>query len=221
MPHSPSTDATAESPDSPKSPSPASIPRNSLFLPPRGPAATLPPPSPSPSSSTSDAPSKSLPPEDSGAAPTWSAGFEDAAATNAPSESSDTPSTGSGGGISVSRAGLRAAIGRGIRTVTGVINRVASSSQLEQEMEVWKADQEDVDDISDPAARVIWRRVPAEARTGDMIDLVVLGLAVLGYVAKSLDQRAMVRQMQQATDSALAAQATPAGDAGAPWPSSP
>lgn len=212
---SPSPSADAVSPDSPKSPSPAAIPRSSLFLPPTGPAAPLPPPSPSPSSS-SESPSSSLPPADE--APTWSAGFEDTAETSGPSESSDTPSTGSG--ISVSKAGLRAAIGRGLRTVTGVVNRIASSP-LEAEFDVWKADDEDVRDISDPASRVIWRRVPAEARTGDMVDLVVLGLAVLGYVAKSLDRRATVRQMQHVVETAQADPAA-AGDLGpAPWAATP
>lgn len=196
---SPSPSAAAANPDSPKNilTSPAAIPTSSLFLPPTSPAAALPPPSPSPSSST-DAPKSLLPPADTGEAPTWSRDSADSEATSSgPSESSDTPSTGSG--ISVSKAGLRVAIGRGLRTATGVVNRLASSP-LEADFNVWRADDEDVRDISDPAARVIWRRVPAEARTGDMVDLVVLGLAVIGYVAKSLDRRATVRQMQSAVD---------------------
>lgn len=204
---SPSPSADAASPDSPKSLSPttgpAAIPTSRLFRQPTGPAAPLPPPPLS--SSTTESPSSPRP-DVASEEPAWSNDFVDSA-TSGPSESSDTPSTGSG--ISVSKAGLRAAIGRGIRTVTGVVNRIASTP-LEADFDVWRADDEDVRDISDPASRVIWRRVPAEARTGDMVDLVVLGLALIGYVAKSVDRRAMVRQMQAAAEQA------PAGDVAGP-----
>lgn len=175
----------AESPNSPTttapSPPPAPPATSGLFLPPKGPAAPLPPPSPS--SSTSDPSPKSA--FDDVAGPSWSADFAGSEATS-PSrdESSDTPSTGS---LTVSRAGLRAAIGQGLRTVTRVVSRIAARSPEEQQFGVWKADHEDVEAISTPAARVIWRRLPEEARSSDTVDLVVLALAVIGYVAKNVD----------------------------------
>jgi hypothetical protein len=185
-----------ESPSSPTTTRPAvpaSVPTSSLFLPPKGPAAPLPPPSPSSSTSSPDSPSSLQ--GDAGEAPTWSGDYADSEARSEKSEPSGTPSTGSG--LSVSRAGLRAAIGQGLRTVTRVISRIAATP-VEQQYGVWRADAEDIEEISKPAARVIWRRLPEEARGSDTVDLVVLALAVVGYVAKHLDTKWELRRAMAA-----------------------
>lgn len=232
MSPSPKPSEAAENPDSPTTTSPEPtpppampvVPVGSLFLPPKGRPAPYPPPSPS-SSTSPNSPSPSSQ-DDDAAAPTWSGDFEASAETSAPSSSSDTPSTGSG--ISVSRAGLRAAIAQGIRTVTGVVCRVAATP-LEQSFNVWRADDEDVRDISGPASRMIWRRVPPEARNSDTVDLVVLGLALIGYVAKAMDNRYDVRRKAAAGElpGQTAPAAAPAADTGPQvspawsWPQSP
>jgi hypothetical protein len=49
--------------------------------------------------------------------------------------------------------------------------------------------------VSRPAANIIYRRLPDEAKGGDVFDAVSLGLAVVAYVAKNLQKRAEVRTL--------------------------
>jgi hypothetical protein len=182
MPRNRSAEQTAESPDFPKStPPPPSKPplptRVSLFAP---------IPSSPPETSAAD-PSLS-PPADG--APDWStSGPSDP--PDAPVPPSDTPSTGD---IKVSKAGLRAAIGTGFRTGCRLFASFVTT-QEERDHGVWVPDDDDVQDVAKPAASIVYRRLPDEAKGGDLIDVVSLGLAVVGYVAKNLQRRAEVRTL--------------------------
>lgn len=184
-----------ESPDSPssESPKPPLPRRTSLFapIPSPPPAGLVPGATPSPQ-------------EEPGA--DWSTS-EPSDRSDAPAESSATPSTGD---LKVSKAGIRAAIGQGFRTGCRMFASFAAS-QEEREHGVWVPDDEDVQEVSKPAANIVYRRLPDEAKGGDLIDLVSLGLAVVGYVAKNLQKRAEVRTL-------YALQAAAGGDAPAEEP---
>jgi hypothetical protein len=179
---SPSRSAkAAESPDSPSS-SPFLAPpdpetrASSLFAPI--------PSSPPSNSETSDSPS--LPPQETG---TWSS-VDSPPEPLAPAESSDTPSTGKG--LKLSKAGLRTGIGAGFKQAC----KLAASflaTELERVNEVWVPDVEDVQDVAAPAANMIYRRLPDDAKHGDLIDLMVLGAALVGYVGKVAARRRELR----------------------------
>jgi hypothetical protein len=203
-----------ESPSSPTSPSPAPLPSSGLFLPPKGPAALLPPPSPS-SSTSSPADSPSLQ-SDAGEAPPWSGGYADSEAT---SESlpgnSGTPSTGS----PVSRAGLRSVLRGAVRTVTNAVASIAADAS-EQQYGLWRADRDDVDGMSEPAARILYRKLPEEARDSDALDLFGLGLALAAYIGKNLKRKAALRALRETgqlvdAGDGLTGVFVPSGDAGA------
>ena len=94
----------------------------------------------------------------------------------------------------------RAAIERGLAAVIRVLSSIvhrrlapradALARQLWFDEQVWKADAEDIKEISQPAARLIARRlrVPAEA-----VDVVAVMLGSAGYVEKNLDKDSRIR----------------------------
>lgn len=159
-------------------------------------------PSPSPMSTTSrlfaPIPSSSPSPEDSPPSQSQSPGPDALrSSTDAPAdpssglaEPSDTPSTGSG--VKLSKAGLRAALGTGFRQACRVLAGFVAIEQ-ERELGVWVPDDEDVADVSRPATNIVYRRLPDDAKGGDVIDLFALGLAVAAYLGKNLQRRAVVR----------------------------
>jgi hypothetical protein len=71
------------------------------------------------------------------------------------------------------------------------------ADEEERALGVWAPDAEDVEDIARPATNIVFRRLPDEARGGDVIDIMALGLALAGYVGKSLSRRAQVRAIRQ------------------------
>jgi hypothetical protein len=117
---------------------------------------------------------------------------------DAPAESpdldaaSDTPSTGKG--LKLSKAGLRTGIGAGFRQACKLVASFVAS-ELERAHEVWTPDDEDVKDVASPAANMIYRRLPDDAKHGDLIDLLVLGTALVGYLGKAAARRREVRAM--------------------------
>lgn len=180
MPPSPS--ATVESPDSPTSPSPVGSP---LFMPPPQPKSL---PSLSSTSDPGQAPADSLP-----ADPNWSTSDSEPSDPG-PGATSDTPSTGSG--VKLSKSGLRTGIGTGFRQVCKLVAAYLADEE-ERELGVWTPDPDDVEDISRPAANIVYRRLPDEARGGDLIDIVALGLALAGYVGKNLRHKQQIRTVRQ------------------------
>lgn len=189
--------AAAENPDSPtttppaKTP-PASPPVSSLFLPPKGPSVPLPPPpSSSMGSPAGSSPTTSLPGDDV-EEPTWSAGYADSEGTNDPDESGSTPS----GKVRVSRAGLRAVVGRAVKTVTNALASVAADA-VERDFDLWRASPEDIDGIAIPAAGLLYRRLPDEAKDSDTLDLLGLALGVAAYVGKNLRRKAELRVLRE------------------------
>lgn len=181
---SPVTPDTAESPESPPSPSPTPAKVSRLFAP-------IPSSSPSPEDSSSPSPSQNGAPD----APPWST---DAPAdpSSGPDAPGDTPSTGSG--VKLSKAGLRAALGTGFRQACRVLAGFVAIEE-ERELGVWTPDEEDIADVSRPATNIVYRRLPDDAKGGDVIDLFALGLALAAYLGKNLQRRAIVRthlQMQ-------------------------
>jgi hypothetical protein len=150
-------------------------------------------PAPLPQSSTSD-PNPS-PTEVAGGVPSWSTdGPESLPSLEAP-ESSDTPST-KGSGVKVSKAGLRTGIGAGFRSVCKLVASFVADEE-ERDQGLWTPDEDDVADISAPAANIVYRRLPEEARGGDVIDLMALGLALAGFVGKNLQHRAQIRTIRR------------------------
>jgi hypothetical protein len=111
----------------------------------------------------------------------------------APDAPSDTPSTGRG--LQVSKAGLRAAVGSGFRSVCRVVAAFVADEEARQ-LGIWTPDDDDVQDVARPLTNIVYRRLPDEARGGDVIDLMALGLAVAGYVGKSLSRHRQLQTMR-------------------------
>lgn len=179
----PETPESAESPESPPSPSPAPPSRISRLF------APIPSSSPSPGESSSPSQSPTGGPD----APPWS--------TDAPAdpqsdhaEPSDTPSTGKG--LKLSKQGLRSGLGVLFRQSARLLAAVVAV-EVERDLGVWEPDPEDIDDVSRPATNIIYRRLPDDAKGGDVIDLFALGLALVAYASKNLQRRAQVRTMLQ------------------------
>jgi hypothetical protein len=107
-------------------------------------------------------------------------------------ESSEAPSTGDPGkGPALNRAALRTVVGEVLTQATNLLSTMAGS-EIEQQHGLWRADEDDVAGISSPASRLIWRRVPKDARDSDTLDLIGLGVAVAGYVVKNWRFKAML-----------------------------
>lgn len=179
-----------DSPSSPSSPAPIPAPRVSpLFKAPTSPAPAPPSSSQSPATHPDGSPSQLPAAPD----PTWSTSKS---SNPAPSESasSDTRSTGSG--VKLSKAGLRAAVGTGFRQVCRAVAAFVADEE-EREKGVFAPDEEDVDGVSQHAANIVYRRLPDEAKGGDIVDLMGLGLALLGYVGKSMRRRDRLRAVRQ------------------------
>lgn len=188
---------SAENPDSPSSPTPAPSTTSRLFAPiasPPIPETDHSGPSPSPS-------------EDS---PGWSTEGPADPYSSDPGEPSGIPSTGKAD-LKVSKAGLRSAVGTGFRSLCRAAAAFVATEQ-EREYGVWTPDDEDVADVARPATNIIYRRLPDEAKGGDIIDLFALGLALVGYLGKNLQLRAQVRALTQLQ----AVQGDPSGEAGTP-----
>jgi hypothetical protein len=176
-----SASQTAAPSSSPKSPS------SPLFVQP----STTPEPSPpspiqesEPLSGTSPLPGE----------PSWSS--DDLGSLSSPvlDESSDTPSSGKG--VKLSKAGLRAGLGVGFKQICKVVAAFIAD-QEQREAGVWAPDEDDVHDVSAPAANIVYRRLPDDAKGGDLIDLFALGLAVVGYVVKNVQYAAELRTLRQ------------------------
>jgi hypothetical protein len=112
----------------------------------------------------------------------------------APDASSDTPSIGKG--VRLSKAGLRTGIGTGFRQVCKLVAAYLADEE-ERELGVWSPDPDDVEDIAAPVANIVYRRLPDEARGGDVIDIMALALALAGYVGKNLKQKSQIRAVRQ------------------------
>jgi hypothetical protein len=158
-------------------------------------------PSPPSSSSTSpeESPLPSQPLDDADAVPSWS--------TDAPSDPSPSAESGLGGILSsgkelkLSKAGLRTAVGIAFRQTTRLL-AVFVADQQERQLGVWAPDAEDVEGVARPAANIIYRRLPDDAKGGDVIDLLALGLALIGYLGTSLGMRAEVRAIRRQQEAA-------------------
>ncbi|MFJ3540380.1 hypothetical protein ACIPQA_33675 [Streptomyces sp. NPDC090109] len=150
-------------------------------------------PEPTPPSLT---PESSLPgsPDQPPAEAPWSTDAPGRASGPAPDESSGTPSSGSG--VKLSKAGLRAALGVGFRQICRTVAGIVADED-QREAGLWVPDDDDVKDVSTPAANIVYRRLPDEAKGGDVIDLFALGLALVGYVGKNLHHRAQLRTARQ------------------------
>lgn len=179
---SPSPSQSVASPDSPTSPTrPTRV--SPLFM---SPQSSTSPEQPPPSSTTDPTPSQ----DPSDAVPSWSTDVPDDPSSLGPTAPSDTPSIPKG--VKLSKAGLRTGIGTGFRQVCKLIASVIAD-QEERELGLWTPDADDVEDISGPAANIVYRRLPDDAKGGDLIDLFALGLAVVGYVGKNFQHRAAIR----------------------------
>jgi hypothetical protein len=127
------------------------------------------------------------------AGPSWSTDAPSAPDPSA-AEPSDTPSTGSG--VKLSKAGLRTVIGTGFRQACRLLAAFAAD-EAERASGVWAPDAEDIADISGPAANIVYRRLPDDAKGGDVIDVIGLGMALVAYVGKQLQWRAQLRAVRQ------------------------
>ncbi|WP_367575288.1 hypothetical protein [Streptomyces griseoaurantiacus] len=181
---SPSPSQTEAGHDSPTSQSPRVSP---LFMAPQSSTSPEQPPQPS---STSPSPSPDL-----SADQPWSTDEPSGPSDPGPDESSATPST-SGAGVKLSKAGLRAGIGTGFRQVCKLLAS-ALATEDERDLGVWQPDDDDVQDVAIPATNIVYRRLPDEAKGGDVIDLMALGLAVAGYVGKNLMRRQQIRKARE------------------------
>ena len=170
--------------------SPTHVPTSSLFL--------QPSPSSPPSPSSTTDPIQTSPPADA-ATGTWSspgAGSETTGTygygdTHSTSDAPATPSP-------TTKAGIRAVCRQAIKTVTGLASGFLTRDQEEADHGLWVADEDDLTDISNPASRLIYRALPEDAKGGsNPIDLLQLGVAIAGYVAKNLQIRSRIRAQYQ------------------------
>lgn len=183
---SPSPRKTVDPSDSQTSPSPTA--GSPLFVQPSTPPE-MSPPSPTPESVSLDGTNGPLPGEAH-----WSTDAPLDPSGPVPGEPSDTPSSGKG--VKLSKAGLRAGLGVGFRQVCKVVAAFIAD-QDQREAGVWTPDEDDVHDVSAPAANIVYRRLPDDAKGGDVIDLFALGLAVVGYVVKNLQHASEIRTLRQ------------------------
>jgi hypothetical protein len=151
-----------------------------------------------PQTSSSPSPEETPPPSPHrldavDAGPSWSTDAPSAPDPSA-AEPSDTPSTGSG--VKLSKAGLRTVIGTGFRQACRLLAAFAAD-EAERASGVWAPDAEDIADISGPAANIVYRRLPDDAKGGDVIDVIGLGMALVAYVGKNLQWRAQLRAVRQ------------------------
>ena len=186
---SPSQSAAPVSPDSPNlpSPTPPMTMTSRLFAGFRPTSSMAPSPSSTTEEETAETPNPR--PDDDTAAPTWST----AAPSAAPPEQTEPGgilSIGKSG--RVSKAGLRTAIGGGVRRLCRLV-AVLAADEEDRALGLWAPDPEDIEDIAEPAANLVYRRVPEEARGGDALDLIQLALAVAGYVGKNIQRRSVIR----------------------------
>jgi hypothetical protein len=105
---------------------------------------------------------------------------------------------------------------QGVRTVTNAL-AVIAADQTQQEYGLWRADDDDLDGISRPAARLIYRRLPDEAKNSDAIDLFGLALAIGGYIAKNLRIRSTLKEIA-AGNLVIQEQGAAADQTNEPWP---
>lgn len=145
---------------------------------------------------------------------TWSSDGTPDLPSPDPAASSDTPSSGSG--VKLSKAGLRTGLGVGFRQVCKLAAAFLADQEA-REAGVWTPDEEDVKDVADPAASLVYRRLPDDAKSGDMIDLFALGMALVGYVGKNLQQAREIRALRQLQ----AAQGMPGPEESGPVPTFP
>jgi len=181
MSPSPSTE-TAENLDSPPTPSP-------ILAPPAPSTSRLFAPIPSSSRTPEDSSTPSPSPTDGPDGPSSST-ERPADPLSGPASPSDTPSTGKG--LKLSKAGLRAGIGTLFRQTTRLFAAVVAI-EAEREYGVWEPDPDDIDDVAHPTTNLIYRRLPDDAKGGDLIDLLALALAIGAYMQKNLQRRAVVR----------------------------
>lgn len=153
-----------------------------------------------------------------GVEPIWSQGSESGESSD-PGPSGAILSIGKSGKLS--RAGLRTAIGGAVRRVCRLVAIVAADDE-ERALGVWHPDPEDIEDIAEPAASLVWRRVPADARGGDAMDILQLSLAIAGYVGKNVKRRAEIRAarrfMAESGYEPTAENTAGHFEAGADWP---
>jgi hypothetical protein len=151
-------------------------------------------PTPSPDLSIPEAGTSGSLGQDAGT-PSLSTSAPDDQGPAAPAEPSATRSTGSP--VALSKAGIRAAVGTGFKQVCRM---AAAFIALEEERQlgVWTPDDDDVQDVARHASNLLYRRLPDDAKGGDMVDVLGLGLALAGYVGKSLQRRAYVRRSMAA-----------------------
>ena len=172
--------------DAPTSPLPQRTTSSPLFV---QPSTTPDQSSPSPIQESEHPSSTSLPGD-----PSWSSDDPGSLSGPGPNESSDTPSSGKG--VKLSKAGLRAGLGVGFRQICKMV-AVFIADQEQRQAGVWTPDEDDVHDVSAPAANIVYRRLPDDAKGGDLIDLFALGLAVVGYVVKNVQYAAELRTLRQ------------------------
>lgn len=187
---SPSPKKTADPSDSPTSqPLPKRTTTSPLFVPP----SMTPEPSHPSQTPESGAPGTTeAAPDD----PSWSTSEPLHPSDPVTGESSDTPSSGKASGVKLSKAGLRAGIGIGFRQICKTVAALIAD-QEQREAGLWTPDDDDVHDVAAPATNIVYRRLPDDAKGGDVIDLVALGLAVLGYVVKNVQYGSQLRTMRQ------------------------
>ena len=172
----------AENPDSPSSSPTPPLPTTAnsrLFAP--IPSSSLP-------QDPENLKAPSQPPAEDGAS--WSSSVPGSQYGDVPAEPSGTPSTGKD--VKLSKASLRAAIATGFRSGCRLLASFLATRE-ERQYEVFVPDEEDVQDVARPASNIVYRRLPDEAKGGDVIDVLMLSLALVGYVAKTLQQRAELR----------------------------
>lgn len=94
----------------------------------------------------------------------------------------------------ITKAQLRPAVERGVLMIGGVLQALLTAPDSpERVYGVWIPDETDTKEISDPAASIAQRRLPAGTGNPDLMDGIVLAFAVFGYVVKQLQRRAEIR----------------------------
>lgn len=172
------------------SPNPSPNPSSSspLFLPPS--------PSLSAAPSSSGSPSSSSPSSDQPAPlEVGLSGVFDGPAPSGPDqvENSGTPSNGEKVGKLAGRANLEKAAAKAVTTATGAMHELLADEE-EKAHGLYLAYEEEVEGISEAAAGLLSRRVPAGVGNPDLADVVQLAMVLGGYILRTWRTRQAIRR---------------------------
>lgn len=98
--------------------------------------------------------------------------------------------------IRANKKTLKPVIGQAIEMSTTFAHEGLVRDDFERAVELYRADPDDVENISDPAAGLLARRMPAGSDNPDLADGLSLLFAIAGYIAKQMAKLTAARTLK-------------------------